>query len=117
MEAKPPRVPTALSASPFSGRGIPAPLGTVQRHGLPAGPDQGGAAGPWQSPRTSPGGAGGLCSVTTGHCAMPGHPKPMLDLTIPSNCRPHKNNKVMHAHCKNANNTKGESKYYRGGKS
>lgn len=74
---------SALFASPSSGRGVPAPLGTVQRYGLPAGSDQRSAAGPWQSSRASPGRAGGLCPVTTGAlcsaqacqtCARPANP-------------------------------------------
>lgn len=64
-EAQPPRAPHALSASSSSGGGVPAPLGAVQRHGLPAGPHQGSATGPWQPPRASAGGAGGLCPVTS----------------------------------------------------
>lgn len=48
--------------------------------------DQGGAAGPQQPPRASPGGAGGLRPVTPGASAMPMPPSPVPDLAIHSNC-------------------------------
>lgn len=87
-----PQCPPCL---PSSGRGVSAPLGTVQRYGLPAGPDQRGAAGPWQPPRASPGGAGGLCPVTTGALCNAQHPRPVLNLAIQVY-------KAMHACWKNA---------------